>query len=53
MDENAQFGIGEPLRIAPLVDGFPSRLHLGGKKVAEKQRCDEIKGFLRFHNVQR
>jgi hypothetical protein len=28
-------------------------LHLGGKEVAEKQRCDEEKSFLGFHNVQR
>ena len=53
MDENAQFSIGEPLRIAPLVDGFPGGLHLGGKEVAEKQRCDEIESFLCIHNVQK
>jgi hypothetical protein len=28
-------------------------LHLRGKEVAEKQRCDEEMGFLCFHNVQR
>ena len=53
MDEDAQLGVGEPLRIAALVDGFPGGLHLRGKEVAEKQRCDEEKGFLCFHNVQR
>ena len=42
MDEDAQFGVGEPLRIAPLVDGFPSGLHLGIEEVAEQQRCDEV-----------
>ena len=39
MDENAQFGVAEPLRIAPLVDGFPGGLHLGGKDVAQQHGC--------------
>ena len=53
MDENAQFGVGEPLRIAPLVDGFPCGLDLSGKEVAKQQRCNEMEGFLCFHNAQK
>ena len=53
MDEDAQLGVGEPLRIAPLVDRFPSGFNLGVEEVAEEQRCDEIEGFLCFHNLQR
>ena len=53
MDEDAQFGIGEPLRIASFVDGFPGGLHLCGEDVADEQRRDEKEVFLCFHNPQR